>query len=116
MRDSHFSKEESMKSKLLNFRVSLFIVAAGLLVFAGAASPQSTERVAGGTIQVGTVTGRSPAVSLKAVGKEVAPGMFEVDPGSISGKRLTVPHDQAQRKICIGRWKDGECRGIYIEW
>ncbi len=106
-----------MKSKLTKLRVSLLMVAAGLLVLTSPASPQTKERVAGIIIQGGLVTGRSPAVSLKTVGREVAPGVFEVDPGSINGKRLTVPRDQAaQRKICIGKWNNGECRGIYIEW
>lgn len=64
----------------------------------------------------GTVTVKSPAVSLRTVGKEVAPGGFEVDPSSIRGKRLTIPGGQTLRFICIGKWKDGECKGIYIEW
>jgi hypothetical protein len=56
-------------------------------------------------------------VDLKVVGKEVAPGVIEVDPNSIRGKRLTVPRgNQTARFICIGKWKNGECKGIYIEW
>lgn len=64
----------------------------------------------------GTVTQKSPVVSLRTVGKEVAPGGFEVDPSSIRGKRLTIPGGQTLRFICIGKWKAGECKGIYIEW
>ena len=67
-------------------------------------------------IQVGTVTEKSPAVTLKAVGKEVAPGVFEVDPSSIRGKRLTITPGQTLKSICIGKWKAGECTGIYIQW
>jgi hypothetical protein len=97
------------------------VVALALLVFASAASSQQpTERrmpeAPGAPIQVGTVTEKSPAVSLRAVGKQVAPGGFEVDPSSIRGKRLTIPGDQTLRFICIGKWKAGECKGIYIEW
>jgi hypothetical protein len=64
----------------------------------------------------GTITQKSPAVSLRTVGKEVAPGGFEVDPSAIRGKRLTIPGGQTLRFICIGKWKAGECKGIYIEW
>jgi hypothetical protein len=90
-----------------------------VLVFAGAAYSQepAERRPSEASIQVGTVTEGSPAVSLKAVGKEVAPRIFEVDPGAIRGKRLTIPRgEQGARFICIGKWKNGECRGIYIEW
>ena len=107
-----------MKRKIL---AKLYLVAAAaLLVFAATANPQ-TERKQPGTpaetaIQVGTVTGRSSAANLKAIGKEVAPGVLEVDPSSIQGKRLILPRgEQAMRIICIGRWKNGECKGIYIE-
>ena len=94
------------------------VVALALLVFAGAASSQQPmeRRMPEAFIQAGTVTEKSPAVSLRAVGRQVAPGGFEVDPSSIRGKRLTIPGDQTLRFICIGKWKAGECKGIYIEW
>jgi hypothetical protein len=93
-----------------------------MLVFASTANPQTERRQPGApaetTIQVGTVTERSPAVSLSAIGREVAPGVLEVDPGAVRGKRLTLPRgDQAQaKKLCIGKWSNGECKGIYLEW
>ena len=64
-----------------------------------------------------TVNKKSPAVKLKAVGKEVAPGVFEVAPGSILGKRLTMPGDDQPGWICcIGYYdKGGSCVGIYID-
>jgi len=106
-----------MKSKVLNLRNLFPVVAVAMLVFANAADAQQAERrLPEAPIQVGTVTEKSPAVSLKAVGKEVAPGGFEVDPGAIRGKRLTIPGGQTLRFICIGKWKAGECKGIYIEW
>ena len=107
----------NMKSKkVLNFRKLFPIVVAAVLVCASAANAQTERRLPEAPIQVGTVTEKSPAVSLKAVGKEVAPGGFEVDPGAIRGKRLTIPGGQTLRFICIGKWKAGECKGIYIEW
>jgi len=105
-----------MKGKVLNFRRLFPIVAAVVLVLAGAANPQ-TERRQAEAIQVGTVNEKSAAVNLKTAGKEVAPGVFEVDPASIRGKRLTIPrNDQSLRKICIGVMKKGECVGILIEF
>lgn len=107
-----------MKSKLLNFRKLFPIAAAAMFLFAGAVTPQTERSQSGETvIQAGVVNAKSPAVDLKAVGKEVAPGVLEVDPNSVRGKRLIMPRgNQAARKICIGKWKNGECKGIYIEW
>lgn len=106
-----------MNSKVLNLGKLFPIVAVAMLVFASAADAQQAERrLPEASIQVGTVTRQAPAVSLKAVGKEVAPGGFEVDPGVIRGKRLTIPGGQTLRFICIGKWKNGECKGTYIEW
>lgn len=95
------------------------VVALALLVFASAASSQmlTERRIPEAPIQVGTVTEKSPAVSLRAVGKQVAPGEFEVDPESIRDKRLIIPNDQKRiSSICIGKWINGECRGIYIKF
>ncbi|GEM_PF-4955903 len=99
-------------------RKVLLLLVAAVLVFASTANSQQPmeRRAFEAPIQIGTVTEKSPAVSLKAVGKEVVPGGFEVDPGAIRGKRLTIPGGQILRFICIGKWKAGECKGIYIEW
>ncbi len=107
-----------MISKLLNFRKLFPLAAAAMLLFAGAATPQTERSQSGETaIQAGVVNAKSPAVDLKAVGKEVAPGVLEVDPNSVRGKRLIIPRgNQTARFICIGKWKNGECKGIYIEW
>jgi hypothetical protein len=105
----------------LNF-IKLFpiMAAAAVLVLASAANPQAAERRAPeASIQVGKVTERSPAVDLKAIGREVAPGVIEVDPSSIRGKRLILPPvGGAARHLCIGKW-DGAaktCKGVYVEW
>lgn len=95
------------------------VVALAMLVFAGAASSQQpTKRITGiAPIEVGTVTKESLAVHLKAVGKEVARGVFEVNPSSIVGKRLILPDGNggtARFHICIGRWSNGGCNGIFI--
>ena len=85
-------------------------------LFASAADAQQAERrLPEASVQVGTVTEKSQAVSLKAIGKEVAPGVFEVDPDAIRGKRLTIPRGETLWHICIGKWKAGECTGIYID-
>jgi hypothetical protein len=68
-------------------------------------------------IAVGTVTKKSAAVNPKDIGKEVAPGVLEVDPDSVRGKRIMMTGgDQTARAVCIGKWKNGECKGVYIEW
>ena len=43
-------------------------------------------------------------------------GGFEVAPDAIRGKRLTIPSGQTLSFICIGKWKNGGCEGIYIGW
>jgi len=109
-----------MKIKLLSFRKLLPVAASAMLLIAGTANAQTERQSAAPAttvMQVGTVTERSSAVNLKTVGKEVAPGVLEVDPNSVRGKRFIIPRDdQAARVACIGKWKNGECRGIYIEW
>lgn len=94
------------------------IIAVAVLVFASAANPQATERRAPEiSTQAGTVAQGAPAIDLKAVGREVAPGVFEVDPGSLHGKRLILPATGGTAKqLCIGKWDGGSCRGIYIQW
>lgn len=113
-----------MKSRVLNFGKQFLIAVAAVFVLTGTANLQTERRQSGAlppptenTIEVGTVTARSAAVNIKAIGKEVAPGVFEVDPNAVRGKRLVAPRgDQALRFVCIGKWKNGECKGIYIEW
>lgn len=104
-----------MKSKMVSS--ALFTL---VLLFATAAnSQQPMERRPMPPIDEGAVSEKSPAVRLNEVSKEVAPGVFVVDPASIRGKRLVLPPSGGTaRHICIGKW-DGvtkTCKGIYIEW
>lgn len=71
-------------------------------------------------IPVGEVDPRSPSVALSKVGVQVAPGIVQVDPQALVGKRLTI--DQASRigtvGACIGVYnkKKGKCFGIWIDF
>ncbi len=73
-------------------------------------------------ISVAEVGLRSPAVSITSVGKEVAPGIYQVDPSSIQGKRLIMPAAGSSSAlvkvgVCIGVWskKKQRCIGIWIQ-
>jgi hypothetical protein len=106
----------TMKSKVVNFGI-LFFMAAVVLVCASRANTQTARRSSEAAIQVGTVNERSPAVDLKTVGKLVAPGVLEVDPNSVRGKRITISGGaDAARRLCIGKWDGVGCKGIYLEW
>lgn len=69
-------------------------------------------------IPVGEVDPRSPSVALSQVGVQVAPGIVQVDPKALVGKRLIV--DEASRvdtvTVCIGHYnrKTKVCTGIRI--
>ena len=73
-------------------------------------------------ITVAEVGLKSPAVSVTSVGKEVAPGIYQVDPASIKGKRLIMPTTGSAATlvkvgVCIGVWskKKQRCIGIWIQ-
>ncbi len=73
-------------------------------------------------ISVAEVGAKSPTVSIRAVGKEVAPGIYQVDPESIQGKRLIMPANGSGTAlvkvgVCIGVWhkKKERCIGIWIQ-
>jgi hypothetical protein len=85
-----------------------------------ASSAEQTLRAAPAPVLLdGGVAARSGAVSLREVGKQVARGVFEVDPKRLAGRRLVVTRDDAVDlviKICIGEWSaSGACNGFYIE-
>jgi hypothetical protein len=88
------------------------------MLLANVANTQTERNQSGDMKSADVVNAKSSALDLKAVGKEVAPGVLEVDPNAIRGKRLVFPPrgNQTARIICIGKWKNGECKGIYIEW
>jgi len=97
------------------------MVAAGMLVYAGVAYPQTEKKIiekpGEPPISLHRVTEKSPAVNLTAVGKEVSPGIFEVDPNSIYNKRLVI--DGKGKHACLGKWiqtKQGPmCEGSWVE-
>ena len=98
-------------------RKSIFpAIILALLVSTNAASSQEqTHSLSKDQIKTGTVTKSSPTVNLKDVGKQVAPGVIEVNPESISGKQLIIPNSTDSLVICIGkRLPDGTCKGIFI--
>ena len=73
-------------------------------------------------ISVAEVGLKSRAVSVTSVGKEVAPGIYQVDPASIQGKRLIMPASGSSATlvkvgVCIGVWskKKERCIGIWIQ-
>ena len=118
-----------MKTERMN--LGLFtLVAAGMLINAGLAYPQAapaekkppTEKAlinkpGDPPISLHRVGEKSSAVNLTVVGKEVSPGIFEVDPNSISNKRLVI--DGKAKRVCLGKWvatKQGPlCEGSWVE-
>jgi hypothetical protein len=100
-----------MKLKDLSRCIALSLLSAILLVnAAGAATSRSS------TIPVGNASSKSPAVSVKEVGREVAPGVFQINPSSIRNRRLILPTAEPAGRfiLCIGRWSSGSCNGVYI--
>ena len=97
------------------------MVAAGMLVYAGVAYPQTEKKIVNKPgdepIALHRVGEKSAAVNLTAVGKEVSPGVFEVDPNSIYNKRLVI--DGKAKRVCLGKWittKQGAlCEGSWVE-
>ena len=122
-----------MKIERMSFRRLLPLMAAGMLVYAGVAYPQTApmekqpptqkkilNKPGDPPIALHRVTEKSATVDLAAVGKEVSPGMLQVDPNAIAGKRLVVPSGGKTRSICLGNWvtlKAGPtCEGNWVQW
>jgi len=97
------------------------MVAAGMLIYAGIAYPQTEKKIiekpGDQPINLHRVNEKSAAVNLTAIGKEVAPGVFEVDPNAIYNKRLVI--DSKAKRVCLGKWistKQGPlCEGSWVE-
>jgi hypothetical protein len=100
----------------LNF-VKLALAAAVLaLPHTANAASLSIPFLSAAAAKVGAASSRSPAVSFRDVGKEVEPGIFQIDPTRVRGRRLILTDSgPAAAVICIGRWVDGTCYGIYID-
>jgi hypothetical protein len=93
----------------------LVLATAATLLLSGAAIAQ-TQR----TPSTPPPVNLPPAVSLERVGKQVSPGVYEVNPESVRGKRLVIEPMNQQvggppRRICIGKWRPPNCNGIYLE-
>ena len=94
----------------LTFAAAAFFAACAVLPVV--ASATESEPSARGYF---TIAAR-PAVQLRTVAREVAPDVFEVDPDAIKGKRLVVPSGSGSGNwvACLGKWKGGECNGLYL--
>jgi hypothetical protein len=56
------------------------------------------------------------AVTLASVGKELEPGVFEVDPKAVMGRRVVFsPSGPAPQLVCIGHWAKNACNGILVD-
>lgn len=113
-----------MISKSKTFSIFLSLAAFAVLACAGASHAQTVRRAEAAavrkmaTIQVASVNAKSPTVDLKAVGRRVAPGVLEVNPELVRGRRLILPSGGGGEaiKVCIGLWDgSGGCLGIYID-
>lgn len=100
----------------MNKLVVPLAVAVALTLTTGGVAQQLPERRREGVLP------GSPVVNLQDVGKRVAPGVFEVNPEALKGRRLVISRQdretgQAQAKeihICLGKWKGGRCEGVLI--
>ena len=118
-----------MKIERMSFGRLFVIVAAGALVYAGTGYAQTEKqpktqkellnKPGPPPIALHRVTEKSPTVDLTTVGKEVAPGILQVDPNAIAGKRLVVPSGGKSKNICLGTWvtlKAGPtCEGSWVQ-
>ena len=112
-----------MNSKSKTFSIFLSFAACAVLACAGVAHTQTVRRAEVeatrkiDTIQVASVNAKSPAVNLKAVGRKVAPGVLEVNPELVRGKRLILSSgsSDAAFKLCIGWWDGKSCLGTYLD-
>ncbi len=104
-------------------RLIIALSAGAFLVCASAAYPQTEKKMLNkdeeSPIALHRVTEKSPTVDLTTVGKEVSPGVLEVDPNAIAGKRLVVPGGGKAKNICLGKWsklKAGPtCEGSWVQ-
>jgi len=113
-----------MKTKSKTFPVFLSLAAFAVLACAGVAQAQTMRRAEAeaarrlDTIQVASVNAKSPTVDLREVGRRVAPGVLEVSPDAVRGKRLILssggPNAVIVGGICIGKMNEEGCKGIYI--
>jgi hypothetical protein len=97
------------------------LVAAGMLVYAGVAYPETEKQTINKPpeppIALHRVSEKSAMVNVTAVGKEVSPGVYEVDPNAVYNKRLVL--DGKGKNVCLGKWittKQGPmCEGTWVQ-
>lgn len=95
--------------------IKIFFVAILSAIFLTNCFPGGNENST--TIPAGEIGADSRSVELQAVGEEIQPGYYVVDPLKIQGKKLIIPETMAKTSICIGVYskKKERCIGIYIE-
>ena len=55
-------------------------------------------------------------ITLDSVGKEVEPGIFQVDPRAVAGRRIVFSATAAAPQlICFGSWGSHVCKGILVD-
>jgi len=121
-----FTHHQPVRTRILTGALLLIVTlgAAGELLAQDSTRATASRMVAqeAQVITVAEVGLQSRAVSVTSVGKEVAPGIYQVDPDSIQGKRLIMPATGSSAAlvkvgVCIGVWhkKKQRCIGIWIQ-
>ena len=99
-------------SKILSFAV----LAIAVVSFPSAAFAAPFSKLA--PFSSASTSMRSPAVTLREVGKQVARNVYQVNPDDLRGRRLvlTVADTDSGTFTCIGTFnvKTGECVGTFI--
>jgi hypothetical protein len=55
-------------------------------------------------------------VTLDSVGKEVEPGVVQVDPKAVYGRRIVFsPSVPPPQLVCFGSWHAGVCKGFVMD-
>jgi hypothetical protein len=54
-------------------------------------------------------------IALDSVGKEVSPGVFQVDPRAVTGRRIVFSATSPPQLICFGSWSASLCKGILVD-
>lgn len=55
-------------------------------------------------------------IALDSVGKEVSPGVFQVDPLAVTGRRIVFSQAASPPQlICFGSWNGSLCKGILVD-
>jgi hypothetical protein len=103
---------------MTHFLSSATLAVAAALTLSSAASAGILERAP--ALDPGTVTARSPGVTPRQIGKEVAPNVFQIDPARLAGRRLILSPSPTRQDywVCYGTYntQTGECKGVFINY